>query len=59
MESSLPVVDKTKVYRQNLFFQEMRAGFDETCDGAKEMGGRVSAKLVIACIRPQESEYFC
>jgi hypothetical protein len=59
MESSLPVVDKTKVYRQNLFFQEMRAGFDETCEGVKEMEGRVSTKLVIGYIRPQESEYFC
>jgi len=30
----------------------MRAGFDETCDGVKEMAGRVSAGPVIGDIGP-------
>jgi len=33
----------------------MRAGFDENCDGVKEMGGRVSTKPVIGYLGPQES----
>jgi hypothetical protein len=39
MTSSLPVTDKTKVYHQNAFFQEMRAGFYQTCDGGERNGG--------------------
>jgi hypothetical protein len=30
----------------------MRAVFDETCDGVKEMGGRVSTRPVIGYMRP-------
>ncbi len=54
-KAPLTVTDKTKVYRQNAFFQEMSAGFYETCDGGKGTGGRVSTKFVTGYIRLQES----
>jgi len=38
------VNDKTKIVRKNAFFQKMRMGGNQTCEGVKQKAGRGKTK---------------